>query len=217
MSGSRPSGEVTEVNEQGDVSAEPHNGNTVKPSGESNDSTVHVGLSGNDVATKAPESKVGEKANVSDENAKEDKDEPLKENGKIEEKREPAELIKTNGEANLGEKHARDVKSVENGTKEVSKDVEMKDSEENGNKNVENGGAGQEVEAEEEDEDEEPATKKQKIEDDDKGTSQEGEKKGRGRPKRSDLLNGKASAKKKESRPPATADGKPRRSSRLGG
>jgi hypothetical protein len=178
---------------------------------------VHVARSGNDVVKKAHELTIDDKANgtedKSEEKAQEEKKDVSKEKTGAKEKEEPKDEDKIVGEPKVGDKHAREENPIENGTKEIPKDVEMKHLGENTENGAENGELNENGETEEKDG--EPLTKKQKTDEDEKGNVQEGEKKVRGRPKKSDSVNGQEPSKKKESKPAATVDGKPRRSSRL--
>ena len=176
---------------------------------------MHVARSGNDVVKNAHELKVEEKANEPEEKPIEETYKPVEEQKKVEEKEEMQDGADLNGVAKAGDKHAREDEVVENGSKVILSDVEMKDAEGGAVKGVENGFHAENGDSQEKDG--EPAAKKQKtVEEDNEGT-QESEKKARGRPKKTDSQNGKASSKKREPKLAATLDGKPRRSSRLGG
>jgi DUF2945 family protein len=206
-SGSRPSGEVAEVKEQGDVSIESNRGNTIKRTGKGpEDPAVHIAHEGNDVVKLAHELAVEEKANGTKEDQQKDAND-------VEEEKEGKTAVDTNGEAKAGEKHARGETSVANDDAKAnddkeSKDVDMKDVTQSGKPAV----GEDDGEAEK---DEEPALKKQKMAKDDEGDKDEGEKKARGRPKKSASQSSQTPAKKKEPKPASTEDGKPRRSARF--
>jgi hypothetical protein len=206
-SGGRPSGEVAEVKEQGEVIVESNRGNTIKRTANGpEDPAVHVAREGNDVVKNAHELAVEEKANGTKEDQQDD-------STGAEEKKHEEKGAETNGEVKAREKHAREEKLAEsNGVTESeskeAKDVEINDGLESSNT--------AEVETEENAEkSEEPAAKKQKTGKEDKPVEEDGDKRARGRPKKSNSQSSKTSAKKKEPKSAATEDGKPRRSARF--
>lgn len=183
----RPAGEVAEVATEGGISIQSDKGNTIKKNASEDDPAIHIARDGNDVVKRAHEVAVDEKAAGST-----GLDGDATKTGSL----------KENGEAKVGEKRELDVGADKPTSKE--------------------NGAKAEDEAEKTVVEPEPAAKKQKTAAPTKETAaveikpaDDGAKKGRGRPKKTES-NGiaKSPAKKKEPRPAATADGKPRRSAR---
>lgn len=184
-SGNRPEGQVAEVAKEGEVSIESNRGNTITMEAEPENPAVHIARPGNDVVKKASELEIEDKA--ADANG-EKKDEPMKDAGPVEEKKEEEKKPEENGEPQVGDK--RDHEATEEKKKE------------NGDKVAE---AGAEADGEE------PATKKQKTDDEPKkgrGRPKKSEANGAA-PKEK-----KAPAKKREPKKAATETGEPRRSAR---
>jgi hypothetical protein len=186
-SGSRPSSEVAEVKEHGELSIQSNKGNTIKKNADPEDPVVHIAREGNDAVKRAHEVEVEEHANGGEvkvpESEKEDELEE-KQNGVAEANESKTEETK-NGE----------VASEETKTGEKRK-AEEPASEGNGD------GEGERDEASE---------KKQKTE------KANGAKKSRGRPKKGEAAEKKekkAPAKKREPKKAATENGEPRRSAR---
>jgi len=189
-SGSRPSGEVAEVKEHGDLSIQSNKGNTITKHASPDDPAVHLAREGNDVVKRAHELTVEKEANGTETKAPEpekeeqEKEEP-KENGAekangASEPAEPEAAEATNGDAKAAEPEAGDKRKAdepavaENGVKEDA------------------------------------APKKQKT-----NSEADADKKGkgRGRPKKADGEK-KAPVKKREPKKAATETGEPRRSGR---
>jgi hypothetical protein len=182
----RPSGEVAEVATEGELSVTSNKGNVIKKNADPEDPAVHIARSGNDVVKRAHEVDVEEKAN-GDKPAEDETAEEEEEEEEEEEKEPMANGAATeNGDAS--KKH------------DLEDEKEDKEDEANGKKD-----------------DKKPAAKKQKTDSGKKKKDEDDEssKKIRGRPKNG-KSNGtaKGPAKKKEPKPAATADGKPRRSAR---
>jgi len=209
-SGSRPSGEVAEVKEHGDLSIQSNKGNTITKTATEGDPAVHLARSGNDVVKKASELTIDERGNDNKSKTPEPskKEEKSKANGaeKANGASEPAEKKEeevTNGDtAETGDKPKADKPA-----KKEEEEVTNGDTAETGDKRkadepavVENGANDDE------------SAKKQKT----NGDAEATEKKAKGKPGRPKKAPGekKAPAKKREPKKAATESGEPRRSGR---
>jgi len=185
---SKPSGEVGEVSKKDAISIGTANGNTVTRKADAEDPAVHVAREGNDVVKRAHELTIEEKANGKSDST---------ENGAKSTEAGEKQAESTNKAADK----AGDAKAGADEAKPREKRAPSEDSDETEDKKVA-------------EDTEEPAAKKQKTNGSDK--KQNGDsaaKKGRGRPKKADSTD-KVATRKKEPKPAATADGKPRRSAR---
>lgn len=183
----RPSGEVAEVKEHGDLSIQSNKGNTITKNATPDDPAVHLAREGNDVVKRAHELTVDKEANGTDAKAPEpEKTEAPKETGAekangASEAAEPKTTEATNGEAKAAE--------PETGDKRKATEPAV----------AENGA------------DEEDAPKKAKTNGD--ADADDKKSKARGRPKKADGEK-KAPAKKRAPKKAATESGEPRRSGR---
>jgi len=165
-----------------------------------------------DVATEGDLSITSNKGNTIKKNASED--DPA-----VHVAREGNDVVKRAHELTIDEKasDSKDDKPKENGAAKENGDAKATKKHDLDDKELETPGDEDEELADkaEKKEDKEPAAKKQKVDPAEKKDAADDGKKARGRPKKSDS-NGtaKGASKKKEPKPAATADGKPRRSAR---
>ena len=196
-SGSRPSGEVAEVKEHGELPIQSNKGNTIKNNADPEDSALHIAQEGNDVVKRAREVEVEEHANGGEVKAPES--EKREEENKEEEKKDEEEG-KQNGVAEATESKTEETKNGEVASEEAKTGEKRKAEEPANEENVD-----------EEGEKDEASEKKQRTE------KTNGAKKSRGRPKKGEAAEKKekkAPAKKREPKKAATENGEPRRSAR---
>ena len=195
-SGSRPSGEVAEVKEHGELPIQSNKGNTIKNNADPEDPALNIAREGNDVVKRAHEVEVEEHANGGEVKAPESE---KKEENKEEEKKDEEEG-KQNGIPEATESQTEETKNGEVASEEA-KTREKRKAEEPASEEI----------GDEEGEKDEASEKKQKTE------KTNGAKKSRGRPKKGEAAEKKekkAPAKKREPKKAATENGEPRRSAR---
>ncbi|OCK80046.1 hypothetical protein K432DRAFT_393367 [Lepidopterella palustris CBS 459.81] len=195
----RPSGEVAEVKDHGDLSIQSNNGNTVEKNADPEDPAVHAAPEGDNVVKRVDELTVEEKANGAD----------AKELEKQREENAVPEEAGSEGEQPNG---------VDEPIREVTEEMKNGDAKadvvKNGDAKAEQPKTGEKRKAEEPTAKEDEPAKKKKTD----KTETEKKAKGRGRPKKGEAAAGekekKAPVKKRQPKKAATADGEPRRSGR---
>ncbi|XTI84672.1 hypothetical protein V2W45_1369663 [Cenococcum geophilum] len=196
-SGSRPSSEVAEVKEHGELSIQSNKGNTIKKNADPEDPAVHIAREGNDAVKRAREIEVEEHANGGEVRVPESE---KKEEEEKEEEKKYEEEEKQNGVVEATESKTEETKNGEVASEEA-KTGEKRKAEEPASEGSGDG----------EGERDEASEKKQKTE------KANGAKKSRGRPKKGEAAEKKekkAPAKKREPKKAATENGEPRRSAR---
>lgn len=211
-SGSRPSGEVAEVKEQGEVSIESHRGNTIKKSAGPGDPAVHIARSGNDVVKNASDLNVEEKANGAATNGESKKEhakpsEPVKKDAEIK-GAHAAEERPTEKQIGVSEPVEQpEVEQPKEETKEVPKEAASEEKKAETPKPQEKAAEVPKTRTKRKAEDSSAAEKQAKTDEDEPAAKKQ---KKPGRPKSTE----KEPAKKRAPKKAATADGQPRRSGR---